>query len=288
MSRSKVCPPRLAQMLKQSEDLGVYAHGDCRDKRLIDELIARHSHIIHLAYANMWGVSSADPPMELMDNLSCSAIVFESSARHVKKMVLISSGGTVYGSAGAIPISEKHPLAPISSYGLTKVAIENSAFHFSQTNGLQYMILRPGNAYGIGQIPFRGQGFVATAIASVLRAESVRVFCRPGAVRDYVYITDMAEAIAIAVEKGEYGTIYNIGSGQGHTNDEILREVERLVAFDGLVVQKEYLPSRPQDVASIILDSSRLARKTSWHPKVSLTEGLERTYTWMKNYLHDL
>lgn len=85
LSRSKVCPPRLAQVLKKSEDLGVYAHGDCRDKRLIDELIAQHSHIIHLAYANMWGVSSAGPSMELMDNLSCSAIAFESSARHGKK-----------------------------------------------------------------------------------------------------------------------------------------------------------------------------------------------------------
>jgi nucleoside-diphosphate-sugar epimerase len=85
LSRSKVCPPRLAQMLKQSEDLGVYAHGDCRDKRLIDELIARHSHIVHMAYTNMKGVSCADPSTELMDNLSCATKVFDSTARHGKK-----------------------------------------------------------------------------------------------------------------------------------------------------------------------------------------------------------
>lgn len=287
LSRSKTCPERLSQVFKQCGDLGTYASGDCRDKRFIDELIARHTHVIHLAYANMRGVSCADPSTELMDNLSCATNVFDSAARHGKKIVLISSGGTVYGSSGKIPINEEHRLAPISSYGLTKVAIENCASHISQTIGLKYMILRPGNAYGIGQIPFRGQGFVATAIASVLRAEPVLVFGRPGAVRDYVYITDMAEAIALAMEKGEYGKSYNIGSGRGNSNDEILHEIERLVALDGLVVQKEYLPSRPQDVGSIILDASRLAQKTDWRPVVGLTEGLERTYAWLKNYLHD-
>ena len=86
--RSKVCPPRLAQVLKQSEDIGLYANGDCRDKRLIDELIARHSHIIHLAYANMRGVSCADPSTGLMDNLSCATNVFDSTARHGKKSFL--------------------------------------------------------------------------------------------------------------------------------------------------------------------------------------------------------
>jgi hypothetical protein len=71
----------------------------------------------------------------------------------------------------------------------------------------------------------------------------------------------MAEAIAIAMEKDEYGTTCNIRSIRGQSNDEILSEIERLVAHDGLVVQREYMASHPQDVASLILDSSWLDRK---------------------------
>lgn len=286
-SRSKVCPPRLARVLHEHGHLGVYASGDCRDGALIEELVARHGHIIYLAYSNMAGVAAGDPATELRDNLSSSTVVFEATARHKKQIVVVSSGGTIYGSAGLIPINETHPSAPISSYGKIKAAIERSAFELSQTTGLKYMTLRPGNAYGIGQMPFRGQGFIATAIASVLKGEPVRIFGRPGAVRDYIYISDMAEAITAAMEKGEIGAIYNIGSGRGHSNDEILQEIERLVSFEGHVVVREYLPKRPQDVASIILDSTRLTLRTGWRPVVGLQEGLKHTYLWLRNLLSE-
>ena len=285
LSRSRVCPPRLARLLHEHGNLGAYVSGDCRDEKLTDEVIARHDQIIYLAYTNMGGVSSADPITELRENLSSSAIVFEATARHKKKIIFVSSGGTVYGSSGQVPINETHPTAPISSYGKTKVAIEKYAFELSQSIGLKYIILRPGNAYGIGQVPFRGQGFIATAIASVLKGEPVRIFGQPGAVRDYVYIADMAEAIAVTMKKGEIGATYNIGSGRGYSNEEIVKEIESVVSSDGLVVAREHLPGRPQDVARIILDSSRLSLQTGWRPVVGLTEGLRHTCLWLRNLL---
>jgi len=285
LSRSRMCPPRLARVIHEHKKLAVYVSGDCRDEELIEEVISRHGPIIYLAYTNMRGVSSGDPTTELRDNLSSSTVVFKAAARHQRQVLVASSGGTVYGSSDPIPIKETHPTVPISSYGKTKVAIEKYVFELSQNDGLKYMILRPGNAYGIGQMPFRGQGFIATAIASVLRGEPVRIFGRPGAVRDYVYITDMAEAIAVAMEKGEIGATYNIGSGRGHTNEEIVKEIESIVSFDGLVVKREYLPERPQDVARVILDSSRLELKTGWRPVVGLREGLKYTYLWLKNHM---
>ena len=282
LSRSKVCPPRLAQLIDASHGSSVYVYGDARDTSLIDRLVADHEEVVHLAHAQMRGVTSTDPFMELSDNLAATVPVFSAAARHKVKVVLLSSGGTVYGQAVRVPILEEHALAPISSYGLTKLCVENCAAYFVKAAGLRCVTLRPGNAYGPGQIPFRGQGFVATAIATILNNEVVRVFGRPGTVRDYVYIEDIAKAILAALEKGEDAAVYNIGSGRGLSNDDMLDHIGKIVSADGLTVQREYTESRPEDVRCNVLDAYAFQRVSGWRPETNLENGLERTYAWIK------
>jgi len=282
LSRSKVCPPRLAKLLETSKGLGEYVYGDSRDVSLVDRLVAEHEVIVHLAHAQMRGVTSTDPSMELSDNLAAAVPVFTAAARHNVKVVLLSSGGTVYGQAGMVPIPEDHLLAPISSYGLTKLTVENCASYFARAAGLHCVTLRPGNAYGPGQIPFRGQGFIATAIATVLNRGAVHVFGRPATVRDYVFVDDVARAIFLASEKGEDAAVYNIGSGHGLSNHDVLDHIEKIVARDGLIVRREYADARPEDVRRNILDSSEFRRATGWCPEVDIASGLEQTYAWLK------
>jgi UDP-glucose 4-epimerase len=282
LSRSKVCPPRLAKLLVASKGLGEYVYGDSRDVSLVDRLVADHDGVVHLAHAHMRGVTSTDPTMELVDNLAAAVPVLAAVARHQTKVVLLSSGGTVYGQADNGPIGADHPLAPVSSYGLTKLAVENCASFFTRAAGLRCIILRPSNAYGPGQIPLRGQGFVATAMATVLNGGAVRVFGRPGTVRDYVFVDDVARAILLALEKGEDAAVYNIGCGHGLSNDDVLDYVEKVVARDGLTVQREYAGARPEDVRCNILDSSEFRRVTGWCPEVGIEDGLEQTYAWLK------
>lgn len=283
VSRSKVCPPRLANLLEGSGGSGEYVYGDARDAQLIDRLVADHENVVHLAHAQMKGVTSADPSMELSDNLAAAIPVFAAAARYQAKVVLLSSGGTVYGQALSVPIRTDHPVAPISSYGLSKVAVENCASYFARTADLNCVILRPSNAYGPGQIPFRGQGFVATAMATIMNGDAVRVFGRPGTVRDYVFVDDIARAIVIALDKGENSAIYNVGSGHGLSNDDVLDHMEKILARDGLSVRREYAPSRPEDVVCNILDASEFQRATGWSPEVGIENGLERTYEWLKS-----
>jgi UDP-glucose 4-epimerase len=282
LSRSKVCPPRLAKIIATSSNLASYIYGDSRDAALVDRLVVEHEGVVHLAHAQMRGVTSTDPSMELSDNLASAVPVFTSAARHHVQVVLLSSGGTVYGQAGMVPIPEDHLLAPISSYGFTKLTVENCASYFARAAGLRCVTLRPGNAYGPGQIPFRGQGFIATAIATVLNRGAVRVFGRPGTVRDYVFVDDVARAILLALEKGEDAAVYNIGSGHGLSNNDVLDYIEKVVARDGLTVQREYAEARPEDVRCNILDSCNFQRTTGWYPEVGLEQGLEQTYAWLK------
>jgi len=219
--------------------------------------------------------------MGLSDNLAPAVPVFTSAARHHVQVVLLSFGGTVYGQAGMVPVPEDHLLAPISSCGLTKLTVENCASYFARAAGLRCVTLRPGNAYGQAQIPFCGQGFIATAMATVLNRGAVRVFGRPGTVRDYVFVNDVARAILLALEKGEDAAVYNIGSGHGLSNDDVLDHIEKIVARDGLIVRREYAEARPEDVRCNILDSSEFRRATGWCPEVSLEDGLEQTYAWL-------
>ena len=282
VSRSKVCPPDLAKLMGGSKGFGNYVYGDSRDAKLVDQLVAAHAEVVYLAHSQMKGVTSTDPLMELSDNLAAAVPVFMAAARHNAKVCLISSGGTIYGQAFSVPIPVDHCLAPISSYGLTKLAVENCALYFGRSFGLKYVILRPGNAYGPGQIPFRGQGFVATALSTILKGGVVRVFGRPGTIRDDIFVDDVARAIVFALEKGENSATYNVGSGHGLSNDDVLDHMEKILARDGLSVRREYAPIRPEDVACNVLDVSEFQRVTGWSPEVGIENGLERTYDWLK------
>jgi UDP-glucose 4-epimerase len=257
-------------------------YGDSRDAQTVERLVADHKNVVHLAHAQMKGVTSTDPSMELGDNLATAIPVLAATARHQAKVVLLSSGGTVYGQAHTHPIGPDHPLAPISAYGLTKVAVENCASYFARASGLKCVILRPGNAYGPGQIPFRGQGFVATAMATTMNGGTVRVFGRPGTVRDYVFVDDIARAIVLALDKGENSAVYNVGSGHGLSNDDVLDHMEMILARDGLSVRREYAPNRSEDVACNILDASEFQRATGWSPEIGIENGLQQTYDWLK------
>ena len=281
-SRSKVCPPQLAKLLERVGGLGEYVYGDSRDAQSVDCLVANHKNVVHLAHAQMKGVTSEDPSMELGDNIAAAIPVFAAAARHQAKLVLLSSGGTVYGQTLTHPIRTDHPLAPISSYGLSKVAVENCASYFARASDLKCVILRPGNAYGPGQIPFRGQGFVATAMATIMNGAAVRVFGRPGTVRDYLFVDDVARAIVLALDNGENSAVYNVGSGHGLSNDDVLNHMEKILDRDGLAVRREYAASRPEDVTCNVLDSSAFRRVTGWSPEVGIENGLELTYAWLK------
>ena len=93
---------------------------------------------------------------------------------------------------------------------------------FNDLNGLPVVCVRPGNAFGEGQKPFLGQGFIATAIASILNGQEVVVFGRTGTIRDYVHVVDVAKGIIASLERGKPGLCYNIGSGIGRSNKEVM------------------------------------------------------------------
>lgn len=264
-----------------------YVQGSFTDLALLQRLLDTHEEVIHLAYATVPNTSYDNPLGDLLQNLPPTVQLFTEAAARGNRLLLVSSGGTVYGEARSLPITEDHPTHPISPYGVTKLTLERYAHLYAATHGLKVVCVRPSNAYGEGQRPFVGQGFIATAIASAILERPITVFGEQGTIRDYIHVEDLAKGLYAVLDRGEIGRTYNLGTGRGMSTADVLRELEPLLRQHGLRLQVARLPSRPFDVAANVLDSAALTRDTTWTPAVDLTEGLTRALRWLLAYLAD-
>lgn len=252
----------------------VYVAGDFSQLGLISRLLDNHQEVIHLAYATVPNTSFENPLGDLLQNLPPTVQLFSEAADRGTKLVLVSSGGTVYGEARELPIQENHPTKPISPYGVTKLTLENYAYLYAATHGLKYVCIRPANAYGVDQRPFTGQGFIATAMASAMRGIPIKIFGQHGTVRDYLYVSDLASGIVKVLANGHLSETYNLGSGIGLNNAEVIEVLKPLMHEIGCKVQVDNLPERTFDVKANVLDSTKLQMDTGWKPRVGLNEGL--------------
>jgi UDP-glucose 4-epimerase len=196
----------------------------------------------------------------------------------VKKIIFLSSGGTVYGHPISLPITEDHPTNPICSYGIIKLAIEK--YLLINSPQLDCLIYRPANPYGVGQNPWGGVGAVTSFIWKVLNGMEIEIWGDGSIRRDYFYVTDLADAVIRGVENSIESKILNIGSGASYSLLEIL---DRIAAATGLQPKVVYKPFRPIDVMENYLDISKAKKELDWCPKICLEEGIERAVSWLKN-----
>jgi UDP-glucose 4-epimerase len=260
-----------------------YVAGDFAQPELLGRLLDVHQEVIHLAYATVPNTSFENPLADLLQNLPPTVQLFSEAADRGAKLVLVSSGGTVYGEAVELPMRETHPTKPISPYGVTKLTLENYAYLYAATHGLKFVCVRPANAYGAGQMPFTGQGFIATAIASAMRGVPIKIFGQHGTVRDYLYVTDLASGIVGALEHGHVSETYNLGSGVGLSNLDVIELLKPLMREIGCEIKIENLPERAFDVKANVLDPAKLQAHTGWKPQIGFDDGLRRTFEWLRN-----
>ncbi len=256
-----------------------YVCGDYADEAALRKVLAGCSEVIDLAYSTVPQTSFADPVFDIVSNLPASVGLMK-TAMHmgISKLLFVSSGGTVYGSPQHLPIDEEHPTRPVSPYGITKLTLENYGRMFHDIAELPIIIVRPGNAYGEEQRPFAGQGFIATAVHSILQAKEITLFGAQGTIRDYLHVEDIASGIVAALDDGKPGATYNIGSGQGSSNLDILEGLRVLADADGFSFSTRILPARRFDVTANVLDSRRLQQCSGWQATMTLAAGLERVW----------
>jgi UDP-glucose 4-epimerase len=257
---------------------------DCRNKEVMKKALRNTDELIYLACSADPKSSFDNPLKDIVDNLTMGVNCLEAAVESgVKKCVIVSSGGTVYGKTAKITTNENENTNPLSSFGIAKLMLEKYALMLNRQKGLKIVIARPGNAYGEYQKPYRNLGFVINAIARIIDKKEVLMFGKNGTVRDYLHAADIASGIVSCLEKGKSGEIYNIGGGIGRSNKDVLKAIFPLAKSSGFKPKIKIKPLRPFDVPLNILDSGKLTLHTGWVPKISFREGIKRTWKWYLN-----
>mgnify|MGYP000929368045 FL=1 len=221
--------------------------------------------VYHLISTTVPGTSNLDPVADINDNLIATVVLLDQMLKMgIKRIVYLSSGGTVYGRPHKLPIPEDHPLNPICSYGVVKVAIENYLKMYQELYGLQSTIIRPSNPFGPRQGHGGVQGVIATFIAEIFRNKPIKIWGDGSVIRDYLSIKDLVR-LCVIVGDGDYSGIFNAGNGRGISVATI---IELLKDVTGTLPSVSYEPSRAFDVKEVVLDISHTKAVTGWHPNV--------------------
>jgi UDP-glucose 4-epimerase len=253
--------------------------GDFMNAHDVSDAIDGMDVVLHLVSSTLPKSSNDDPVYDVQSNLVATLRMLEIMvARSMRKIIFISSGGTVYGNPIYLPIDEMHPTNPQVSYGITKLAIEKYLLMFERIHGIKANILRVANPFGERQRPETAQGAVGVFLHRALRQQTIEIWGDGSVTRDYIYIDDVAEAFARAVQYSGPKSVFNIGSGVGTRLNELIEIIEEIL---GKSVARRYLPARPFDVPVSVLSNALAREELNWAPQVQLRDGIARTAMWM-------
>lgn len=252
--------------------------GDMLDRSALDDAARGCGFVFHYASTTIPKTSISDPDMDVQNLVAAVRILAASVAAGVEKLVFPSSGGTVYGKPDRLPIPEDAALRPGSPYAATKIAIEHHLAVAHRLHGLDYAILRYGNPYGPRQDPGGRMGVVSVFLGLLRDGRVPTLFGDGTATKDFLFVTDAAEA-ALAVLKPADEHVFNVGSGRGTTIRELLGMMETVL---GRPIRPEHRPAFPGDEPACVLDTRRIRATYGWTPKISLPEGLRRTWDWIQ------
>jgi len=259
--------------------------GDFISEADVAEALVGCDICIHLVSTTLPKSSNTDAVFDVETNVAGTVrLLNHAVTAGVKKIIFLSSGGTVYGKPRYLPIDEAHPTDPICSYGITKLAIEKYLGLYQQLHGLDYTVLRPSNPFGERQRTQASQGAVAVFLSKVLRGEKIEIWGDGSAVRDYIYVADLVSAILAVMDYRGADRVFNIGSGRGFNLNEVLEGIELVT---GRKADKIYTAGRAFDVPVSILDISKARTALKWSPETPFAVGLRKTIEWVTSTIAD-
>jgi len=192
-------------------------------------------------------------------------------------LVVHFSSSEVYGTAQYVPMDEKHPTLPLSTYAVSKLAADRICFVFSREHNIPVVIVRPFNCYG----PRETQPYVIPEIITQLSRGNTLKLGNIEAKRDFTYVEDIARG-AVSVMKSDIqsGEVVNLGSNKAYSIKKLAHLVGEIMDHDDIEIEIEESRLRPLDVDILQCDYSKAKKYLSWEPEVSIEEGLKNTVKW--------
>lgn len=239
--------------------------------------------VFHLAWTTKPQSANDAPLFDLQSNVVAGVHMLEGVARlkHRPRIVFVSTGGAVYGSAADRLVAEDFPTNPINAYGLSKLTLEHYLRLYHRLHEVDYLVFRPGNPYGEGQDPRAAQGAAAVFLGKMFRDEEIVVWGDGEVVRDYFHVDDLVEALSRGMDyqpQADSPRTFNVGSGQGVSLNGLIALLE---GVSGKRARVRHVQARKTDVPKIVLDISRIRLCLDWSPQVELEVGLRRTWQWI-------
>lgn len=234
----------------------------------------RPQAMVHLAAQVDVRRSVADPQADAQVNILGTLNLLQAAlAAKVGRFVFFSSGGAVYSANAPRPTPETAELAPLSPYGVSKLAAEYLVRCVGQAQGLSTVILRPANVYGPRQRAVGEGGVVAVFTHILLAGETPQIFGDGEQTRDFVYVGDVAAA-CLAVLSSQASGPFNIGTGVTTSVNALAQHLQQII---GSSVQIPHQPERAGEVRDSCLSPQRIQKELGWKPTVHLDEGLQMT-----------
>ncbi len=276
-----------------------FVEGDLTDGDFFHRHLSENQYhtIFHFAASCLVGESVTDPAKYYRNNVLAAFNMLEAMRATDHCRVVFSSTCAVYGRPDALPLKEDHPRGPISPYGRTKLAIEWMLSDYETAYGIRYAALRYFNAAGCE--PESGLGedhqpethLIPNVVKYALKLTDRLVifgndYPTPDGtcIRDYIHVTDLADAHIKAMEKlGEASSLrLNLGTGTGFSNLEIVRSVSRVA---GVTLDPEIGPRRPGDPPELVADAGEAARVLGWKASRShLDKMVREVLQWMSTH----
>lgn len=256
----------------QMSILDEHLHEVIRDEKI--EIVNHHAAQIKVKN------SLEDPYFDVQTNVLGTIHLLDVCRRtSVKKIIFASSGGAIYGEAAQGPLSETHPVYPLSVYGVSKWSVEKYLEVFLKQFGLDYVILRYANVYGPRQDASGEGGVVAIFIQRMLMHQAISIYGDGFQRRDYVYVQDVAQANLLALQYSE-NDIFNIATGIETSVNDLFLRIAKLTHYAS---QAQHVQPRLGDIYRSVLDSSKASQKLKWRPAVNLQQGLNDTIQYYQS-----
>ena len=279
-----------------------FYQGDIHDKAFLDDLFTKEKidAVIHFAAFSLVGESVTNPLKYYDNNLCGTKVLLDSMVEHHIDKIVFSSTAATYGEPENIPILETDRTLPTNPYGETKLAMEKMFYWTSKAHDLRYVSLRYFNACGADESGNIGEAHNPEShlIPLILQVpngqrESISIFGTDydtpdgTCIRDYIHVTDLAQAHILAVKylrEGNESNIFNLGNGVGYSVREVIETARKVT---GHPIPEVETPKRAGDPARLVASSEKARKILGWNPThASLENIIGDAWKWHKNHPH--
>jgi len=263
-----------------------FIHGDICSRGLVEKILKeeRPWAIVNFAAESHVDRSILDASPFLQTNIGGVQSLLEAARNHPVDRFLHISTDEVYGDKEGKPAStEDFPLYPSSPYAATKAAADLLCFSYRRTYGLPIIVTRSSNNYGPYQFP---EKLIPLLIRNGLSDLDFPIYGDGKQVRDWLYVEDNCRGILSVLEKGQVGSIYNIGAGEERTNLDVVEAIcvaiaeRRGIDVNILKARIRYITDRPGHDRRYAIDTSKVRAETGWSPRMAFGDGLKQTVDW--------